>query len=106
MEDHQAQQHQHACRGRRGEVSRAVGPPAGPGRLHSPDRMKQMDAGFRKNRISLLSDIVMHMAPITIRKRLNMASMAVAMFRSAGGSSQVKLFVSSGRKGMDTDLFP
>lgn len=43
-----------------------------------------MDAGLRKKRISLLSDIVMHMAPITIRKRLNMANMAVATFRSAG----------------------
>lgn len=43
-----------------------------------------MDAGLRKKRISLLSDMVMHMAPITIRKRLNMANMAVAMFRSAG----------------------
>lgn len=44
-----------------------------------------MDAGLRKKRISLLSDMVMQMAPITIRKRLNMANMAVAMFRSAGG---------------------
>lgn len=43
-----------------------------------------MDAGLRKKRISLLSDMVMQMAPITIRKRLNMASMAVATFRSAG----------------------
>lgn len=43
-----------------------------------------MDAGLRKKRISLLSDMVMQMAPITIRKRLNMANMAVAMFRSAG----------------------
>lgn len=43
-----------------------------------------MDAGLRKKRISLLSDMVMQMAPITIRKRLNMAIMAVAMFRSAG----------------------
>lgn len=43
-----------------------------------------MDAGLRKKRISLLSDMVMQMAPITIRNRLNMANMAAAMFRSAG----------------------
>lgn len=46
--------------------------------------MKQTAAGLRKKRISLLSDMVMQMAPITIRKRLNMANMAVATFRSAG----------------------
>lgn len=43
-----------------------------------------MDAGLRKKRISLLSDMVMQTAPITIRKRLNITNMAVAMFRSAG----------------------
>lgn len=41
-----------------------------------------MDAGFRKNRISLLRDMVMQMAPITIRKRLNKANMAAATLRS------------------------
>lgn len=46
--------------------------------------MKQTDAGLRKKRISLLSDMVMQTAPISIRKRLNMAAMAVATFRSAG----------------------
>lgn len=50
--------------------------------LHRPDRMKQMDAGFRKNRISLLRDMVMQMAPIAIRKRLNKANIAAATLRS------------------------
>ena len=44
--------------------------------------MKHTDAGLRKNRISLLRDMVMQMAPITIRNRLTRANMAVAMFRS------------------------
>lgn len=47
--------------------------------------MKQTDAGFRKNRISLLSAMVMQMAPITIRTRLKRANMAAATFRSAEG---------------------
>lgn len=33
--------------------------------------------------ISLLRDMVMQMAPITIRNRLNRANMAAATFRSA-----------------------
>lgn len=45
--------------------------------------MKHTDAGLRKKRISLLRDIVMHIAPITIRNRLNRANMAAATFRSA-----------------------
>lgn len=44
--------------------------------------MKHTDAGLRKNRISLLRAIVMQMAPITIRNRLNRASIAAATFRS------------------------
>lgn len=47
--------------------------------------MKQTDAGLRKNRISLLRDMVMQTAPITIRNRLKRANMAVATFRSAQG---------------------
>lgn len=85
VEDQQGQQHQDPCSGDR-RARRHAPTPAGAGRrgLHSPDRMKQMEAGLRKKRISLLSDMVMQMAPITIRKRLNMANMAVATFRSAG----------------------
>lgn len=45
--------------------------------------MKHTDAGLRKKRISLLRDIVMHIAPITIRNRLKRANMAAATFRSA-----------------------
>ena len=41
-----------------------------------------MDAGFRKNNISLLRDMVMQMAPITIRNRLNRANIAAATLRS------------------------
>lgn len=51
--------------------------------------MKQNDAGLRKNRISLLRDMVMQMAPITIRNRLNRANMAAATFRSARGRRAV-----------------
>lgn len=38
---------------------------------------------MRKKMISLLRDMVMQMAPITIRNRLNRANMAAATFRSA-----------------------
>lgn len=51
--------------------------------MDRPDRMKHTDAGLRKKRISLLRDIVMHIAPITIRNRLKRANMAAATFRSA-----------------------
>lgn len=44
--------------------------------------MKQTEAGLRKKRISLLRLMVMQMAPITMRKRLNMVNMAAATFRS------------------------
>lgn len=50
--------------------------------MFSPDRMKQTDAGFRKKRTSLLMDMEMQIAPITIRKRLKRANMAAATFRS------------------------
>lgn len=49
-----------------------------------PDKIKQTDAGLRKKRISLLRDMMMHMAPMAIRNRLNSTSMAAATFRSAG----------------------
>lgn len=57
--------------------------------------MKQTEAGLRKNRTSLLSDMVMQTAPIAIRNRLNMASMAAATLRSAwrGGGGGHKLKV-------------
>lgn len=51
--------------------------------MDSPERMKQTAAGFRKKRISLLRDIVMHIAPITIKNRLKSANIAAATFRSA-----------------------
>lgn len=57
--------------------------------IYRPDRIKQTDAGLRKKRISLLRDMVMHMAPITIRNRLNRANMAATTFRSARGSRTV-----------------
>lgn len=50
--------------------------------FYSPDRIKQIDAGLRKNRISLLRAMLMQMVPITIRNRLNRDSMAAATFRS------------------------
>lgn len=54
----------------------------------SPDRMKQKEAGLRKNWTPLLSDMAMHMEPITIMVRLKRAKMAAARFRAVKESGE------------------
>lgn len=46
--------------------------------------MKQKDAGLRKKRTPLLSDMVIQMDPITIMVRLNRANTPAVRFRSTG----------------------
>lgn len=48
----------------------------------APDRMKQKEAGLRKNGTPLLRDMVIQMDPITIMVRLKRAKTAAARFRS------------------------
>lgn len=50
-------------------------------RTSTPDKMKQKEAGLRKNCTPLLSDMAMHMEPITIMVRLKRAKTAAARFR-------------------------
>lgn len=50
--------------------------------------MKQKEAGLRKNCTPLLSDMAMHMEPITIMVKLKRAKTAAARFRPVRESSE------------------
>lgn len=84
VEHHQTEKHHDTCGGvTQVDVMWSVEQICSWSCLYWPDRIKQKDAGLRKKMISLLRDMVMQMAPITIRNRLNRANMAAATFRSA-----------------------
>lgn len=52
----------------------------------SPDRMKQKEAGLRKNCTPLLRDMAIQMEPMTIMVRLKRATIAAARFKSVNKS--------------------
>lgn len=62
--------------------------------------MKQKEAGLRKNCTPLLSDMAMHMEPITIMVRLKRAKTAAARFRPVREITKYKaqMFRSACRK--------
>lgn len=51
-----------------------------------PDRMKQKEAGLRKNCTPLLKDMAMQMEPMAIMVRLKRAMIAAARFKSVSKS--------------------
>lgn len=58
--------------------------------VSAPDRMKQKEAGLRKNGSPLLRDMAIQMEPIAIMVRLRRARMAAARFRSMRGEDGKK----------------
>lgn len=58
--------------------------------VSAPDRMKQKEAGLRKNGSPLLRDMAIQMEPIAIMVRLRRARMAAARFRSMRGEEAVQ----------------
>lgn len=58
--------------------------------VSAPDRMKQKEAGLRKNGSPLLRDMAIQMEPIAIMVRLRRATTAEARFRSMRGEDGKK----------------
>lgn len=59
--------------------------------VSAPDRMKQKEAGLRKNGSPLLRDMAIQMEPMAIMVRLRRATMAAARFRSMEGGGRKEM---------------
>lgn len=59
--------------------------------VSAPDRMKQKEAGLRKNGSPLLRDMAIQMEPIAIMVRLRRATMAAARFRPMEGGGRKEM---------------